>query len=54
MLNDRNEVVGVTVSKFTQADNMGFGIRVERCASCSLARRGARTQFQVQCGSCAS
>ena len=29
ILNDAEEVVGVTVSKFTQADNMGFGIRVE-------------------------
>lgn len=29
IFNERNEVVGVTVSKFSNADNMGFGIRVE-------------------------
>lgn len=29
ILDEDNRVVGVTVSKFTQADNMGFGIRVE-------------------------
>ena len=53
MLNDRNEVVGVTVSKFTQADNMGFGIRVETLRKLldSLGEVD-RTQFQVQCGSC--
>ena len=53
MLNERNEVVGVTVSKFTQADNMGFGIRVENLRKL-LESVGEldRTVFQVQCGSC--
>ncbi len=53
MLNERNEVVGVTVSKFTQADNMGFGIRVESLRKL-LESVGEldRTVFQVQCGSC--
>lgn len=55
MLNDRGEVVGVTVSKFTEADNMGFGIRVETLRS-MLESVGEpdRTRFQVQCGSCES
>lgn len=53
MLNDACEVVGVTVSKFTQADNMGFGIRVESLRKL-LESIGEldRTAFQVQCGSC--
>ena len=44
---------GVTVSKFTQADNMGFGIRVETLHGLleSLGELD-RTAFQVQCGSC--
>ena len=29
IFNEKNEVVGVTVSKLSNADNMGFGIRVE-------------------------
>ena len=29
IFNENSEVVGVTVSKFTNADNMGFGVRVE-------------------------
>ena len=53
ILNDAEEVVGVTVSKFTQADNMGFGIRVETLHGLleSLGELD-RTAFQVQCGSC--
>ena len=53
ILNDAKEVVGVTVSKFTQADNMGFGIRVETLHGLleSLGELD-RTAFQVQCGSC--
>lgn len=53
MFNDRGEVVGVTVSKLVQANNMGFGILVD-----NLRRmlEGAdeldRGRFQVQCGSC--
>lgn len=53
MLNDNGEVVGVTVSKLTEADNMGFGIRVETLRKL-LETVGEldRTVFQVQCGSC--
>ena len=53
MLNENGEVVGVTVSKFTQADNMGFGIRVETLRKLlETAGEFDRTIFQVQCGSC--
>ena len=53
MLNENNEVVGVTVSKFTQADNMGFGIRVETLRKLlETVGEFDRTVFQVQCGSC--
>ena len=46
-------MVGVTVSKFTQADNMGFGIRVETLhALLDTIGDLNRTVFQVQCGSC--
>lgn len=53
MFNEKNEVVGVTVSKFTNADNMGFGIRVEALRKL-LESIGEldRSAFQVQCGSC--
>lgn len=53
MLNDNGEVVGVTVSKLTEADNMGFGIRIETLRKL-LETVGEldRTVFQVQCGSC--
>ena len=53
ILDEDNRVVGVTVSKFTQADNMGFGIRVENLRKL-LESVGEldRTVFQVQCGSC--
>lgn len=41
------------MSKFTQADNMGFGIRVETLhALLDTIGDLDRTVFQVQCGSC--
>jgi len=53
ILDEDNRVVGVTVSKFTQADNMGFGIRVETLhALLDTIGDLNRTVFQVQCGSC--
>lgn len=53
ILNDQDEVVGITVSKFTDADNMGFGIRVEtlRQVLDSVADLD-RNVFSVQCESC--
>ncbi len=53
IFNDRNEVVGVTVSKFANADNMGFGVRVEALRKLLKSVDGLdRTCFQVQCDSC--
>ena len=53
IFNDRNEVVGVTVSKFANADNMGFGVRVEALRKLLESVDGLdRTCFQVQCDSC--
>lgn len=55
IINDKDEVVGITVSKFTNsdADNMGFGIRVESLRKLfdSLEELD-RDCFQVQCDSC--
>lgn len=53
ILNEKKEVVGITVSKITSADNMGFGIRTE-ALKLILEHFGEldRNTFQVQCGSC--
>ena len=53
IINDRDEVVGITVSKFTDADNMGFGIRVEYLRKVLDSIDGLeRDRYQVQCESC--
>lgn len=53
IFNENNEIVGVTVSKFSNADNMGFGIRVETLRKLLESAEGIdRSTFQVQCGSC--
>lgn len=53
IFNDKNQVIGVTVSKFTQADNMGFGVRVETLRSLlSTIAELDRSGYYVQCGSC--
>ena len=53
MLNENNEVVGVTASKITNADNMGFGIRAETLSRLlDSASDIDRSHYQVQCGSC--
>ncbi len=53
IFNDRDEVVGITVSKFTNADNMGFGIRIESLRKVLESVGGmARDTFHVQCPSC--
>lgn len=53
IFNGRQELVGVTVSKFTNADNMGFGIRVAdlRALLESIGELDLNT-FAVQCNSC--
>ncbi|HIZ01467.1 MAG TPA: trypsin-like peptidase domain-containing protein [Candidatus Bacteroides merdipullorum] len=53
IINDRDEVVGITVSKFKEADNMGFGIRVEALRQVLDNVDGLeRDTFHVQCESC--
>ena len=57
IINEKNEVVGITVSKFTgsDADNMGFGIRVETLHKLfDSIEELDRECFQVQCESCDS
>lgn len=53
MLNERNELVAVTVSKFTEADNMGFGIPVATLKAI-LENIGEldTSRFNLQCDSC--
>lgn len=53
IFNEHNQIVGVTVSKFTNADNMGFGVRVESLRKL-LESVGEldHSIFQVQCDSC--
>lgn len=53
MLNLRNEVIAITVSKLTDADNMGFGIPVDALRP-MLERTGEldATTYRVQCPGC--
>lgn len=53
IFNEKGEVVAVTVSKFTDADNTGFGVRVEDLrAFLATIEDLDRDEFQVQCYSC--
>ncbi|MCD8182976.1 MAG: trypsin-like peptidase domain-containing protein [Bacteroides sp.] len=53
IFNENNEVVGVTVSKFSNADNMGFGVWVEALRKLLESVDAIdRDAFQVQCDSC--
>ncbi len=53
MFNERNELITITVSKITNADNMGFGIPVATLRGVLSAFEGAdTTRFNVQCPSC--
>ncbi|WP_298062674.1 trypsin-like peptidase domain-containing protein [uncultured Rikenella sp.] len=53
MLNERNELVAVTVSKFTEADNMGFGIPVAQVKAILENIGDLDTgRFNLQCDSC--
>lgn len=55
LFNSEGQVVGVTVSKFKEADNMGFGIKVEDLRHLLSSIEGLdRTVYQVQCHSCDS
>ncbi len=55
IINDKGEVIGVTVSKFASAgaDNMGFGVRIEALRQLLGAIDDLdRSEFHVQCDSC--
>ena len=53
ILNDKDEIVGITVSKINDADNMGFGIRVENLRKVlESVDELDRDTFNVQCESC--
>ncbi|MDR2868728.1 MAG: trypsin-like peptidase domain-containing protein [Bacteroidales bacterium] len=53
MFNSNNELIAITVSKFTDADNMGFGIQLSSLnIVLSAAKDADRDIFNVQCSSC--
>ncbi|HIX03011.1 MAG TPA: trypsin-like peptidase domain-containing protein [Candidatus Odoribacter faecigallinarum] len=53
IINEKDEIVGITVSKINDADNMGFGIRVETLHKLLESVNALeRDKFQVQCESC--
>lgn len=55
IINDKGEIIGVTVSKFASsaADNMGFGVRIEALKQLLEAIGDLdRHEFHVQCASC--
>jgi Trypsin-like serine proteases, typically periplasmic, contain C-terminal PDZ domain len=53
MFNSDNEVIGITVSKFTNADNMGFGIPISALKDIlENIEKIDRNAFNVQCSSC--
>lgn len=53
MLNEKGEVIAVTTSKFTNADNMGFGIPVAALSLLLEQSRGMDSgKFNLQCSCC--
>jgi serine protease Do len=54
LLNERNEVIGVIVSKFNNADNMGFAIPVEELINTLPLLAEAKDNFALKCSSCDS
>lgn len=53
MFNQNGEVVAITTSKLTNADNMGFGIPI--ASLCTLLEQISeldRNNFNIQCNSC--
>lgn len=53
IFNERGELVGVTVAKFTEADNMGFGVRLESLRRVLDNLGGLdHSCYHVQCHSC--
>lgn len=57
MFNAEGELIGVTVSKLIDADNMGFGVRLEHLTAMLSALEElpeGTTNYYVQCPSCGS
>lgn len=55
MFNAKGEVVAITTSKFTQADNMGFGIPVKQLLEELKSLKDIQNEdFTVKCNSCAT
>ena len=55
MINDRGELVGITTSKFTNADNVGFAIPVDTLKEdLESFRLSNRLTYSVKCDSCKS
>lgn len=53
MCDQNNKIVAVTVSKFNNADNMGFGIPVSLLVKMlELAPKMDKTKFAVECSTC--
>ncbi|MDR2835495.1 MAG: trypsin-like peptidase domain-containing protein [Bacteroidales bacterium] len=53
MFNSKNELIAITVSKFTDADNMGFGIPLSSLQiPLESIKKLDKKSFQVQCTSC--
>jgi serine protease Do len=52
LLNERDEVIGVIVSKFTNADNMGFAIPVAELINTLPLLAETKDSFALKCASC--
>lgn len=53
MFNERGELIAITASKITDADNMGFGIPVDTLKKVLENIESLdRSVFNVQCNSC--
>lgn len=53
IFNSQGQLVGVTVIKISDADNMGFGVRIEDLKQLISTLDGLdRESYHVQCGSC--
>lgn len=55
VVNSRGELVGITTSKFTEADNVGFAIPVESLSEdLESFNLNKELKYSVKCGSCKS
>lgn len=54
LMNEKNEVIGVIVSKFSNADNMGFAIPVKELIDTLPLLAETKDSFALKCPSCDS